>query len=261
MTSGHSSNDLTMVLLLEAHFGELLSIIPRYNDPESMPNGKRKNKKKNKNTNGKNSNNEATLRLTKNVVPSHVFVPIKFWWSTSQIKNNGFQVASTSLRVNAPYDPDPGLGGGVTAIGFNEWSQFFSTYRVHRVHTSVEFVNLDSIGTYCAISYTNINPTANTWGQDYWNNVLSVSKRLGQSTGYDLAKLQLSASIVDITGSISTRYSDAFQSAVNTVPANIVWLVIALDSGLSSYTMVNGASVKLQITMETEFFERKILSA
>jgi len=227
------------------------------------------NNRRNRNTKSKRNGKTAyansavpqvqTVRIMHDIAPSRVITNLRYAWTATQLKNSGFQQASYTLRANAPYDPDSAVGSGATA-GFNEWAGFYLQYRVRSIKVEAEFNNLDPVSTFANISFTNQNPASNTWTQAEWQNDLSVSKRLGQSTGSSGCKIVLQASVEQIVGDNQVVDDRDWCSTTGTVPNQLVYCVLAIDTAVAGFTMTNGALVRLLMTMETEFFERKFFT-
>jgi len=226
---------------------------------------KRKRPGNNKNSSGarnKNSSGDGNLQLIDlppmrtrlAVMPDRLRVHLIYADQVQQRNNVGTKYVSWRYRSSA-YDPDPALGTGAIP-GFTDFTNFYGTYRVHRMKLEVDIVNIETFAVTFKIVPTPLDPGANTAiiSEFADANPRGFSRIIGGSSAQNRVRMFTPwYKVIAIEGSIGAQFDPNFAAAVNANPANVMYV------GLTTATYlvhVNGVFTNVRVHYDVEFFNR-----
>jgi len=172
-----------------------------------------------------------------------------------QVRNNvGVKYVSWRYRSSA-YDPDPALGTGAIP-GFDDFSNFYGNYRVHRMKLDWDVVNAETFAVAVKVVPTPTDPGANTANiSDFADaNPRGYSKLLAGSSAQNRARMNSPwYEVIKIEGSIGAQFDPNFSAAVNSNPANVMYIglttaAVAVHAG--------GITTTVKVHYDLEFFNR-----
>lgn len=179
----------------------------------------------------------------------------------SILTNNGNNYAYIRYQPSAAYDVNPSLG--TTAMsGFAELAALYNKYRVHASKISVLLSNQEDFGVTAMVLPLNVDPGSSpsiTTIQSYQMQPFCTRRVLSSKGGQDKASFKKYMSSKKIIGSNSFKYEENYASAVNTIPADNWYWIIALTTMGGTYFTTKGVVYDVLITCYVEFYDRKSL--
>lgn len=154
--------------------------------------------------------------------------------------------------VSEAYDVDPTVGGHVMP-GFTQYANFYARYRTLAMSYEVEFANKEAFPVVCIAGFS--NSTAAVVDLENCGNPLWKTKLVGALTGYNLAKLKDSRTIVEISGTKQALYDDLFTGSTTsaTMPtAGTIAVYFAAQTPTGVFTAA-GLDVKVRLTLKLQF--------
>lgn len=165
--------------------------------------------------------------------------------------------------VNGAYDLDTQLASTNTA-GFNQWSQFYANYRVHRVRFNVECIVQGASQGYGMVGLVPRTGSAVLPGVDsWWAQPYTVKKAITPVGvgGRNMATLDFEEDLWKIAHvSKNVYFTDMDYSATtsnNPVRAILVALCVQGNGAAAVLAIV----AQVRITLDVEFFNPVLLSA
>lgn len=196
------------------------------------------------------------------IIADRTCVTLKYPYVASFSISPAQQANGFRLRPSSAYDVDPTLLSTATP-GFSEWATFYANYRVLRSAIKVEINNRSTAqGGVLIVLPLNADPGSAP-------SVATVTSWLGNpfhrravfgTAGAKPTMVSNSMSLERLFGSKMVYTDDNFTSLVTGIPTNNwYWAVFAF------LTNVPAAAVTVEffvtVTMEVEFFSRKVLIA
>jgi len=158
------------------------------------------------------------------------------------------------LYASAPYSPDPETATLTTpTFAFN--ANGYTYYRVDHIEVRVDFLNREGFGGQGYIFLRDTSLGATTGGDSYAG-VQEVASQGTVSSGFMGGVYGQAKAVTRLRSSVSTivgenvNYDTLYRSLVNSVPSNLVWLLLGLymDSAVSL-----GVSTYVFLKMRTIF--------
>jgi len=225
----------------------------------------RRFKKSKKRTMRYKQNHIESLRLktiNSTIIPDRMLVKNRYVdITTSLIRNVGYNYGSYRFRMNSAFDVDPILLSSPT-IGHVEWSTFYQYYRVKACRFKVWFTNLEPLIPFmCIVCPTNVDLGSNyTPLESLQGNAYCQRKAISVSGGQDRAILQGYINMTKFVGSNQVNYDDNYAAAVTASPVNQIYLNVGVQTmGVGPMTDFGGVAVNIELTLYTEYYERKDL--
>jgi hypothetical protein len=167
-------------------------------------------------------------------------------------------------RLNSVYDVDTSLGSTSTP-GLNEWSAFFSNYRVWAARVRIEATvnNLSTGGTATFSMVPNplqatLPSSASSWPVQYG----AVHKTITNVTsgGTNLVVLDKQYQLHKVFRITPQQFKDDFDftAATTANPARQAYLAVAVKSNNSTTTA--GAGGQIYVSFDVEFFNNILLA-
>lgn len=194
------------------------------------------------------------MRTRLAVMPDRLRVHLIYVDQVQQRNNAGTKYVSWRYRSSA-YDPDPALGTGAIP-GFTDFTNFYGTYRVHRMRLEADIVNIETFAVTIKVVPAPTDPGANTAiiSEFADANPRGFSKILGGSSAQNRAKMVTRwYPVIKIEGSIGAQFDPNFAAAVNANPANVMYIGITTAAYL---VHVNGVATNIKVHYDVEFFNR-----
>lgn len=217
--------------------------------------GKQKPKKKQSGFKGENN-----VRVVKvgHVVPEEVDTQLT-WVYQGDLSGPAPQV-STYFHTNDVYDVDPAIGG-TSAVGFNEWSSFYSNFRVTGYIINLEITNLQDFPvSLFLIDSTIANPSPGL-AQSLSGGPNGRSYILGpKGSTQATRRVRYSKRIADVVGSKAPLTADNFMGTTDGTLRVVDHTYINL--GINSMTGANlslGVAYLWRISHFTKFYGRKLV--
>jgi len=192
------------------------------------------------------------------ILPPEAHVWLKFVDCISLL-NAGASNATRRFKPTASYDVDPTLGSTSTA-GFAEMAAVFQYYRVERYRYVIRVANRETFPLQVVVMDSNTDPGTGVITPFIGNANTKFKMISGTQGGPNMCSFRGKHTVAQIVGSSEVEFDDNFASLTNTVPVNVVWTTVGIDSGIGANTLNNGALVTIEIWMHVRFYERKNLS-
>lgn len=165
---------------------------------------------------------------------------------------NGATNIGVRFNPNAAYQPRV---GGPTAItpGFPVMATQYGFYRIVEYDYNCTFSCNDTLG--CTVFMLNMNNDPGVTPQlALTQNPFSQRKKLSAKGGQDRAILSRHVNICQVLGSFAPMYADSGRSLITTVPADLFWTVVCVQSDSSALT--NGVYFDIQLVMHVLWYDR-----
>lgn len=196
-------------------------------------------------------------RTTTNIVRSPSFIPdrifVKLNWAV-----DAFHLVNASpngeliLRGNSPFDPEFATGPGQTsALGYDQWAQMYSKYRVHKSAITMKILTTDQAAKY------SITPSTDP----LFPNTYFDAIQFPYTKNHIVSGIQYYHSISNsmyskkILGLKSLSYDDATASLVTSNPLTQWYWLIKGTTYSNLGTM--SSYVQIKVTYWVEFFDRQ----
>lgn len=185
---------------------------------------------------------------------------------SSYVRNNpGNNYLVYSLRINDLYDPDPAILSG-SVSGFKELMQFYSYYRVHSTHISLQIFNNESFAILYGLVFSQSNLTGTIANRDDAINALendfsTRARILSAKGGMDHEDISVSINCSELLGN-AVQYNADYNYigqglASPTIP---LWVNFIVCSPTGT-ALTNGYTNATTVTFHSEFFGRTNLRA
>lgn len=188
------------------------------------------------------------------IAPDELDVKLMFR-KTDRISNGLGGVLAKSFHTNSAYDVDPSVGSTET-LGFDEYSQLYSYYRV--IGYSYECTVHNPTDYSILFSALNTNLDATVAGSNfslYSTNPHCKSKLVSTIGSVNQFTFRGRHKLSQIVGSRAPETSDSFRSLVSGNPSDLTWFTIAGESiGGSDITFV----YDFRIIMDVRFYGREV---
>jgi hypothetical protein len=165
-------------------------------------------------------------------------------------------VPNSSVRFtpNAAYDVDPTLGSAAMAY-FVEWSSFYGFVRVKGFGWDISLVSLETAKP-CRAQCVKSNADPGTTMTSAWGGyAYTQTAELGINSGPSKCTFKGYKSVADILGSDTVYSADSYRSTNNTLPADLVWLGIGVET-IDGSNFANGVSITGNIFVDIEWYDR-----
>lgn len=174
---------------------------------------------------------------------------------TDKITNGLGGVVSKSFHTNAAYDVDPSVGSTET-LGFDEYSQLYSYYRVIGYSYECTVINPTDYPILFSALNTNLDPSVSGTNYAlYSTNPHCKSKLVSTIGSPNTHTFRGSHKISQIVGSSAPETADSFRSTVSHNPSDLTWFAIAGESiGGSDITFVYDFKIYLHV----RFYGREV---
>jgi len=152
---------------------------------------------------------------------------------------------------NSIFDPEV-TSGGERPVGYNEWSDFYSKYRVVGSSISVTLQALSAMGlcVYPAIFNGNAASYADAVSQQYAKYVM-----VGGSSGFNVKRIFHKMGTSKIFGQ-KIRQDDLYTANFGANPSAAWYWNLYFDTGVSGTEI--SATITVRIAYHTELFRRKV---
>jgi len=152
------------------------------------------------------------------------------------------------LYASAPFSPDP-FASSLTTPTFAFNANGYTYYRVDQIEVRVEYLNRETFGGqgYIFLRDTSLGATV---GGDSYLNIQEVASQgivssgfMGNASSQPKAVTRLRSTVSAIVGE-NVNYDTLYRSLVNSIPSNLVWLLLglqmdsAVSEGVSSYVFL-----------------------
>jgi len=175
-----------------------------------------------------------------------------------QLANAADKFLAKRWTPNAAYDVDPSLGSTSTP-GFSEWANLYSYYRVIEYEIDLSIANLDPQPYALYFIHTNTDPgLGGSTYYDYASMPYCSRGLIGVSGGQDRYHYRKMIRCANILGSIAVETSDSLRSVVTSVPADLLYFGLGINS-LTNTNMVIGIGYVGGIRMKIRFYGRQNL--
>lgn len=175
---------------------------------------------------------------------------------SDRLYNAAGGAAAREWNPNGAYDVDPLLGSTETA-GFDEYAALYSYYRVIGYRYKLEAVSRETDAIVVYLFNTNVAVTGTNYDVLSGNPYCHLGQ-LGYYTGGRAGKTFSGyMSTAKLLGSIAAESADSLRSTTTTVPTDLLFLTVAIQSDSGIGTIPNGISYVLTITMDVRFYGRR----
>lgn len=177
--------------------------------------------------------------------------------STLTLNNAGYKDANYVFRPSSIYDVDPSIGGG-KFYGYEEYSKFYSQYRVYSSKIEILCTNLENEGATMFLLATNVSPGNNVADlSPYFAHPKARYLALGNYTANSTGKLTAYCTTQAISG-VDTFSGDQYTSDFGGNPSNSwFWVIGMIKNG--NTTLVYGVGIVVRIWVDVDLFDRKTL--
>lgn len=201
--------------------------------------------------NNKKNKNKKQVRNFGTTIPNAPYTPAfpRQMEVTLKYASNLTIVTTTGLaydhqyNLNSIFDPDR-TGTGHLPLAYNQWSAFYSRYRVDGARVRVSWLNSSSLGQMCSIVGSNNTPSL-TSPELAIENPLSLSRGMAQNQpAVILTRYYNLANVAGVTR-IVYNADDRFQAPFGSSPTELLIMHVVTDTP---------TSVTLYINVQIEYF-------
>ena len=206
--------------------------------------------------------NIAVTRVAQRTFADKMLVKLPYVDLETYTSIGGIWYNQKGYRVNALYDPEASLGND-SALGFTQYMNIYSKYRVYRVDYDITLTNTNNQTAVAgAISFE--LPTGFSFSGDPSDLIVPYSKKFSLATGGSaLATKRIRGSVFlpRVAGLTSEQYrtNENYYGTATSNPIDIINMNIKLinvNQGTSNFVQAD-----VRYTAHTEFFDRnKILT-
>jgi hypothetical protein len=162
---------------------------------------------------------------------------------------------------NSLYRPDP-ASFAFPAIGFGEWQELYSLYRVIAYHYEIVAVNNEAFPVAVYVTNTNQDPSVSQSLSEAVND-LSQRRLLSAKGGQDRTRICKGYKVATVVGSNDVEMDDDYRGLMTagseTSPPDLVWLGVGAES-LTGANITLGVSFILTLKMTARLYDRQILT-
>jgi hypothetical protein len=193
--------------------------------------------------------------VLRDIAPDSIKVPLNY---TMDIDLAGAVMLDHVINLNSLYDPDA-TGVGNQPLGFDQWSAFYSRYRVDEVAVQVDWINnsVNSVTDILAVASNSLTAisTAATY-EAGCQSPFSKTGILAIATGNNIAQFKTRYQLHRITGVSKQKYEsdDAYSGTSGSSPTEDIALhLCAKDFGFATNV---ATKVRVKLTFQSTFFDR-----
>jgi hypothetical protein len=191
--------------------------------------------------------------------PERMFTVLPWAYATGLSTPATTLTGVVTYRLNGPYDPDTGVGGGQPR-GYDQLTPIYDQYRVVRADVEILFSDPSAIYYQCGYRVRR-NADTTTAGLTYGQAVDLPLTRLEHlsTTGSRQRIFKFSVNPAKVFGMTDSQLRDDpnFASAANSTPTNqVVVDLVALNTAAAAID----ASVKIRVQYHTEWSKLKLFN-
>jgi len=161
------------------------------------------------------------------------------------------------FRTNAPYDPDPNVGGN-SALGFVTLMAMYNYYRVIDFHVDLQIANNEAYAINLNCVHTNSDPTSTISFPQQALQSYGFTTMVGPAVGSNsIVHYTRNLSMRELVGDKVVKESQRYDGTATTIPDDVTFFGFNVVDPIGSFT--NGVTYKVVITMRTVFYDRKNL--
>ncbi len=206
----------------------------------------------------------ARLPRAVNIVPDIVLTKLRLYESLTNFTAS-VSYYGNIFRLNSLYDPDY-TGTGSQPSGFDEWSFFYTNYRVMSVKVTMETLAVSASSNFAPSLIFGFYPEVTTNTETTMENALSKPRCVHSTSGWNatmgkkLTKVFTPAQILGLTPE-QYRTDTGTMAAVSTNPTNVAYLNAFCFNMGGTWSASASSNPTLMVTLEfeVEFFGRKDL--
>jgi hypothetical protein len=192
-------------------------------------------------------------------MPTEMDVQLRF---IRKFTNSGASPAVTKrFTPNSIWRPDPS-SFAFPAMGFAEWQELYSLYRVVAYHYVIVAVNNEAFPVAVYITNTNSDPSVSQALSEGVND-LSQRRVLSSKGGMDRTTISKGYKVATVVGSNDVEMDDDYRGLMTagseTSPPDLIWLGVGAES-ITGANITLGVSFVVTLKFTVRLYDRQILT-